>query len=68
VKIYIRLNDPDLRRWRNAGEPPFLANAHVFLLEALVSAFGGPVDFDALVARIIGDGFFEAWALGSGAG
>ena len=56
------------KRWRNAGEPPLRASAHVFVLETLVSAYGGPSDFDALVARIIGGGFFEAWELGPDAG
>ena len=49
------------RHWQANGEPSLRPNAHVFLMDRLVSAFGAPTDFDALVVRVIGASFFDAW-------
>ena len=57
------------RVWKawQARSSPALDNAcHVVVFEDLVSRFGSPSAFDALVQSLVGDGFFAEWGLENG--
>ncbi len=53
-------------RWKKGKAcPPLAPNAHVTIFEDIVQRHGDAKSFDALVHRLVGNDFFEAWGLGS---
>jgi hypothetical protein len=43
--------------------PPDLVTAHVALFEDVVRMYGAGQEFNDLVQRVVGNGFYEAWGL-----